>query len=69
MGPSDLTTDLGVLTPTTSVGPADGQSPRQETDGKKRHRARPQEEKRESETDDLTLEPGGGPPHQLDDLA
>jgi hypothetical protein len=75
---SDLTPDLGVLTPATSLDGADRRSSRQEAERKSRQRARPEhrdedenenQKEREQEAEDLAFEPDSNPPHQLNHLA
>ena len=67
MASSDLSTDLslGVLTPTPSVRPADGQSAHQEAEGEARRRAQPGPE----DPDDASADVADPVTHQLDHLA
>jgi hypothetical protein len=65
MGTNDFNSDLGLLSPTTSVGPADGHSAPPESEARKRRRAHLESQ---PAIDDLAPEPGDIR-HEFDDLA
>jgi hypothetical protein len=68
MGSGDFSSDLslGVLTPTPSVRPTEGHSPRQDAEAKARRRPRPEPENPDGDT---SADAGDAVTHQIDRLA
>jgi hypothetical protein len=69
MGSGDLSTDLtlGILSPTSSVGPAEERARPRDAESKARRRPRPADPDADSELSSLEAE--DKPAHQIDRLA